>query len=164
MDSIQEYNNYFEGIATSHVSIQHGLNNEKRFASVNIDEVLSGESIDFNYNAHCAMVLNPYEFNYFDNQDTIGNNRTGGFWIIKHVDPYNYVERNQVIDLCESVVKDIASKLLSDKVNGVGLQYVDMNSYKGYMLSNVLDSAYGWAVSFNFAQPIDAQIDPIKWL
>jgi hypothetical protein len=160
------YKAYFKDIAENHKSILHSDDNNKRFAGMNIEEVLTGLRSDLDTTGYC-LILENFEGRLADNRsDNILNYKSCAFWVIKNAPSNDYATEEEVIDGCYDIAFDIISKINSDKIpvpRNTMVKHFDPSTVTYNRIVNVFDSCHGYRVSFELHNHQSLKFEPSKW-
>jgi hypothetical protein len=148
------YLNYFEQMARQLLQIGHSTT-KKRFARINIEEVLTGLRNSINLSDWC-MFLESYEGKLILKADeTAADIITGAFMIVKNVQPDNFVQEAMVLDQSKAIGIKIVSRMILDKqkaYQGTAPAFMrgfDVSSVNYQKVGPLFDNAYGYRFEFS---------------
>ena len=165
MPTVSEYVEYFEEISRQHTEIQH-TDDEKHFARINIEEVLTGLRSSI---LTPALILESFEGGLIDNKsDNILADRMGAFMILKQVQMDNFTQEAEFLDDCERIGLDVIRRMRRD----ARVQPIQDRLLRGLQLSKVgwmkvgpvFDNWYGYRFTFSLEDYETMKYDDSKWL
>jgi hypothetical protein len=161
------FEEYFEGIASKLVAIQHGLNGNKGFFLIddwdNPTEILkeAGRNI-----TDRILILEDFEDHLSDNySDNFTGEIYSAFTVLEHVSD-SRGDKKEAKYRCRAIAKKIAHKLKLDGMDGILAErrIICKLDSKGFSVGPVLSNYYGWRYSFSWKEPERIALNSEDWL
>ena len=164
MSNFSDLIEYFETLATEHVSIKH-TDQEKHFFRFEIDEVLGGlNRSDVNFP---MLILEGYSFDFTDNRsDNVIKNRQGAFVLLGKVeDASDYNTLHDTWDALEVIGDDILARIRYDKQqrNVAVVRDFKIENVMANLILNEIGNHAGIRYTFTISSPFITEYDEDVW-
>ena len=164
---------YLKRLATGLTLIGH-TEEAPRFATLDIDDILSLSKSDMDTNFPVMIMENP-EGQMGFKHDRLYDGNYCAFHILQHVDRGNPSDRRTVMDRCKEIgtkVLLIIEKDRQKRFKGISpapprfVTYFDLDQVKYLKIGPIFSSCYGWRFEFEIGQetPIDTILSNDDWI
>lgn len=163
-----KFEEYFEDMAIHNKAIAH-TPESRRFARLNIEEVLSGMRGDLDLSNWC-LILEMYEGRLSENNsDNIMDNQASAFMVIKSVTQGDFSQERLTLKDAKIIAFQFLKKIRKDarvfpkteanRYNGL-VKNFDINTVGYNKVGPVFDNCFGFRIEFSFSESISMAYDP----
>jgi hypothetical protein len=168
MITYSQYENYFLDIAIRFRPIGH-RDNLPRFASMDIDDIISMSRTEMDMDNPCMILENP-EGKLDYKHDKMLDENLGAFLIIQRAVRGDATMRRQALDNTKEIGSKIIAKIQMDKIARFkGLQaprmvlYFDLSEVGYNKIGPIFSDCYGWRFTFGLGQEDALPYDAADW-
>lgn len=167
--TIEEYDDYFEAMASKMKSIQHGPEN-KRYSHYHIEEVIVGLRENLDFTGYCFLQEDITGQIQAKTDENVNELQTGAIMILQHVAHDDFRQERIVLDKSLKLAKQVAARMISDKrqaINGTAPRFLRGLNVSGFYYEkaqNLFDHCFGWRLEFQFQNPESLLIDEDEWI
>lgn len=172
MISYSQYESYFKTLAEQFALIGH-TEESQRFATMDIDDILSAQRGELDFNNYVMILENP-EGGMDFKHDRILDENFGAFHILHTVNRGNPAEKRTVMDTAKAIGAEVIARIQFEKIaRHKGntdiprmVSYFDLGQVKYQKVGPIFAECYGWRFEFNLGEeaPINTIYNPANWI
>lgn len=162
MIDVEDYIEYFEALANTHKKIRNGLDGEKRFTPISMEDVINNINHNLTFRpqdgeADYALMLLENISGQFRGRDVrnLNDEPDGAFVILKHCPAEDYDRERAIYKECKLIAVSLLGTMTKDyeeNANNI-MQYFEPSTGVRYMkVGPVFDNCFGIRVEFGFSK------------
>lgn len=157
--NVDEYLQYFEGLAINHKQIAHDPQSNKAFFSTTIEQIADSlRSIK-----GLVLYVPVYDVSYVvHNGESMFESLECSFMVLNRAKSTDYSNQREVLDQTKQIAQDIISKMMFDR--NEKLYGLIPDSFTLTNQGPMFDSLYGWVCTFSIDIAFDYTIKADRWI